>query len=210
MIADQQLVVEYNSEGIKLCACLIRGLFEILFLKRRYDSVTSYYLLTILIFAWGTQSGGFQALIQSQQSYVIFTFVCVTVCSLYIISSLNLVSLCVILFLVPSFIIPVCNLNWMLQSSLTDLFLNAYILSSKLAAGIMQGLNVIHLIHLANAKMRYFIVNRCMLLAGCSVIINGRIISGNNMKTKMNGLCVSTLNWTTAIYNVYQIWVTSV
>ena len=185
-----QYLVVLNSTGIKLCACLIRGLFEIVFLKRRYDSVRSYYLLTILIFA---QSGGFQALIQCQQSYVILTFVCVTYCSLFIHSSLSLVSLCYILFHTPSFIISVCNLNWMqIQSVKTDLFLNAYILSSKLAAGIQQGLNVIHLINLANAKMSH--MNRCVLLAGSSVIINGRIISGSNMKTKMNGLCVSTLN----------------
>ena len=80
-----------------------------------------------------------------------------------------------------------------IQSYKTDLFQNASILSCFWAAGIMQGLNVIHLIHLPNANMRYFIQHRSMLFQGSSVIINGRIVSRSNMKTKIHGLCVSTL-----------------
>ena len=78
----------------------------------------------------------------------ILTFLCASYRSLYLLSSLSLVRLCDVLFLVTANIIPTCysiSKSYLLQCYKTHIFQNAYIFSSKLATRISQGLNVTHL-----------------------------------------------------------------
>jgi hypothetical protein len=82
------------------------------------------------------------------------TFLCVCYRSLYLLSSLSLVRLCDVLFLVTANIITLCRSKSLrLQCYKTHIFQNAFIFSSKLATRISQGLNVTHLSNVVLCKI---------------------------------------------------------
>ena len=135
------------------------------------------------------------------------TFLCASYRSLYLLSSLSLVRLCDVLFLVTAKIIPTCvqlEKSYLLQCYKTHILRNAYIFSSLLATRIMQGLNVTHLSVLVCSKI--FIktqdINSAALfsalkgIVGLGLIFNGRI--KGHMKTrfvpKIKALCVSSFS----------------
>ena len=85
-----------------------------------------------------------KATLQCQIS-VNLTFLCATYRSLYLSSSLSLVRLCDLLFVLRAKIIPTCvqlEKSYLLQSYNTHIFCNAYIFSSIFQEGLMQGLNL--------------------------------------------------------------------
>ena len=130
----------------------------------------------------------------------ILTFLCASYRSLYLLSSLSLVRLCDVLFLVTANIIPTCysiSKSYLLQCYKTHIFQNAYIFSSKLATRISQGLNVTHLSVLVLCKLNSGSLVRDMyLLEGIGLIFNGRI--KGHITTRfvlaMNALCVSSFS----------------
>ena len=133
------------------------------------------------------------------------TFLCASYRSLYLLSSLSLVRLCDVLFLVTANIIPTCvqlEKSYLLQCYKTHIFQNAYIFSSKLATRIMQGNNVTYLSVLVCSKI-FLISHARDILSGAAplgigLIFNGRI--KGHMKTRfvpngpMNALCVSSFS----------------
>ena len=130
----------------------------------------------------------------------ILTFLCASYRSLYLLSSLCLVRLCDVLFLVTANIIPTCysiSKSYLLQCYKTHIFQNAYIFSSKLATRISQGLNVTHLSVLVLCKLNSGSLAQDMyLLEGIGLIFNGRI--KGHITTRfvlaMNALCVSSFS----------------
>ena len=127
------------------------------------------------------------------------TFLCATYRSLYLSSSLSLVRLCDLLFVLIAKIIPTCvqlEKSYLLQSYNTHIFCNAYIFSSKFQERIMEGLNVTHLIHLVSSKMRLLLISFDIESAPDAVglILGGRIKGHirNRWVAKMNALCVSS------------------
>ena len=106
------------------------------------------------------------------------TFLCVCYRSLYLLSSLSLVRLCDVLFLVTANIITLCRSKSLrLQCYKTHIFQNAFIFSSKLATRISQGLNVTHLSNVVLCKI--FLISQDKYLlnepVGIGLIFNGRI-----------------------------------
>ena len=134
--------------GIGLCACFTRGLAE----HHVYCpiSVRSDYLSIVLSLVYFQSNRAFKVLIISQQYYIVISFVCCFYGSIYLVSSLSLVSLCGLSFLVSSFIISAFDqaAEYLFESIKTDLLNNANDMSNKLGAAIMRGLNVTYLIHL--------------------------------------------------------------
>ena len=137
------------------------------------------------------------------------TFICGSYRSLYLLSSLSLVRLCDVLFLVTGKIIPTCvqlEKSYLLQCYKTHILRNAYIFSSLLATRIMQGLNVTHLsVLVLRFSSKIFIKTQdinsaalCVISApvGIGLIFNGRI--KGHMKTrfvpKIKALCVSSFS----------------
>ena len=131
------------------------------------------------------------------------TFICASYRSLYLLSSLSLVRLCDVLFLVTAKIIPTCvqlEKSYLLQCYKTHILRNAYIFSSLLATIIMQGLNLTHLSVLVLRKI-FCVINIASgaaqpLGVGLGLIFNGRI--KGHMKTrfvpKIKALCVSSFS----------------
>ena len=139
-----------------------------------------------------------KATLQCQIS-VNLTFLCATYRSLYLSSSLSLVRLSDLLFVLRAKIIPTCvqlEKSYLLQSYNTHIFCNAYIFSSKFQERIMEGLNVTHLIHLVSSKMRLLLISFDIESAPVAVglILGGRIKGHirNRWVAKMNALCVSS------------------
>ena len=135
-----------------------------------------------------------KATLQCQIS-VNLTFLCATYRSLYLSSSLSLVRLCDLLFVLRAKIIPTCvqlEKSYLLQCYKTHIFRNAYIFSSLLATRIMQGLNVTHLLSVLVCKNSAAF---CVIV-GLGLIFNGRI--KGHMKTrfvpKIKALCVSSFS----------------
>ena len=132
------------------------------------------------------------------------TFLCGSYRSLYLLSSLSLLRLCDVLFLVTAFIIAIASPVQLEKSYLmgcykTHIFQNAYIFSSKLVCGIIWGLNLTH--HqcvLSEYHLRFLISFDFILSAysGIGLILAGRI--KGHMKTrlvpKMNALCVTSFS----------------
>jgi hypothetical protein len=82
-------------------------------------------------------------------------FLCASYRSLYQLSSLSLVRLCDVLFLVTAKIIPTSSRkSYLLQSYCTHHFQNPYIFASYIALRIMQGLNLTHLVFIVCSKMK--------------------------------------------------------
>ena len=139
-----------------------------------------------------------KATLQCQIS-VNLTFLCATYRSLYLSSSLSLVRLCDLLFVLRAKIIPTCvqlEKSYLLQSYNTHIFCNAYIFSSIFQEGLMQGLNLTHLIHLVSSKMRLLLPSFHLSSAPSKLglILTGRIKGHirNRWVAKMNALCVSS------------------
>ena len=127
------------------------------------------------------------------------TFLCVCYRSLYLLSSLSLVRLCDVLFLVTANIITLCRSKSLrLQCYKTHIFQNAFIFSSKLATRISQGLNVTHLSNVVLCKI--FLISQDKYLlnepVGIGLIFNGRIKGHTNTRFvhAMNALCVSSFS----------------
>lgn len=133
---------------------------------------------------------------------VIIRFLCASYRSLYLLSSLSLVRLCDVLFLVTSKIIPTSfHKSYLLQSYCTHHFQNPYIFSSKLAGLIIQGLNLTHLVLICSSKMRLVISFDIECAIECApYLMNGiGLIFGGAIKTlktrflpKMNALSLSS------------------
>ena len=145
-----------------------------------------------------------KATLQCQIS-VNLTFLCATYRSLYLSSSLSLVRLSDLLFVLRAKIIPTCvqlEKSYLLQCYKTHIFRNAYIFSSLLATRIMQGLNVTHLLSVLVCKIEktqdICVINSAALcvIVGLGLIFNGRI--KGHMKTrfvpKIKALCVSSFS----------------
>ena len=137
-----------------------------------------------------------KASLQCQIS-VNLTFLCATYRSLYLSSSLSLVRLCDLLFVLRAKIIPTCvqlEKSYLLQSYNTHIFCNAYIFSSKFQERIMEGLNVTHLIHLVSSKIRLLLISFESAPDALGLILGGRIKGHirNRWVAKMNALCVSS------------------
>ena len=130
----------------------------------------------------------------------VLTFLCASYRSLYLLSSLSLVRLCDVLFLVTANIITLCrmaNKSLRLQCYKTHIFQNAGFFSSKLATRISQGLNVTHLSVLVLCKI--FLISQDKKLnapQGIGLIFNGRIKGHTNTRFvhAMNALCVSSFS----------------
>ena len=130
------------------------------------------------------------------------TFLCGSYRSLYLLSSLSLLRLCDVLFLVTAFIIasPVqLEKSYLMGCYKTHIFQNAYIFSSKLVCGIIWGLNLTqHQCVLSEYHLRFLISFDFILSAysGIGLILAGRI--KGHMKTrlvpKMNALCVTSFS----------------
>ena len=124
--------------------------------------------------------------------HVNVTFIFASYRSLYLLSSLSLVRLCNVLFLVTANMIQTCvqlEKSYLLQCYKTHIWANAYIFASKLATRILQGLNVTHLSVLVCSKIFY------LYIAGIGLILNGRIIGGHfSQRFVMNALCVSSFS----------------
>ena len=141
-----------------------------------------------------------QAIQSSFDGMVNLRFVCASYRSLYLLSSLKMLSLCHLLFLVTPKIIPTCVVNeksFRMQSYKTHIFQNAYIFSSKLVLRIMEGLNLTHLIHSVCTKMSLMkTINIQSAPNGIGLILAARI--KGHMKTrfvpKLNALCVSSFS----------------
>jgi hypothetical protein len=166
---------------LRLCACQWRtGVFGY------YSAIPFYFIETL---AHTTIRGVSADLRLNTMAYVNLSFVCVSYGSLYLSSSLALLSLCGLLLLVSTFIIPTSELkakSCLLHAHKTDIFGNAYIFSCLLAAGIMQALNLTYLIHNVCGNMRS---NMCAV-ACLAIILKGRL--GSHMKTKMKALCLGS------------------
>ena len=127
-------------------------------------------------------------------------FLCASYRSLYLLSSIKMLSLCHLLFVVTPKIIPTCVLNeksFRMQSYKTHIFQNAYIFSSKLVLRIITGLNLTHLIHSVCTKMSLMkTINIQSAPNGIGLILAARI--KGHMKTrfvpKLNALCVSSFS----------------
>ena len=170
----------------------------------RYYCRLSFYLTGVLVCIYfGLAAFGGKPDLQytcTASSGHILTFLCASYRSLYLLSSLCLVRLCDVLFLVTSNIIPTCysiSKSYLLQCYKTHIFQNAYIFSSKLATRISQGLNVTHLSVLVLCKLNSGSLAQDMyLLEGIGLIFNGRI--KGHITTRfvlaMNALCVSSFS----------------
>jgi hypothetical protein len=129
-------------------------------------------------------------------------FLCASYRSLYQLSSLSLVRLCDVLFLVTAKIIPTSSRkSYLLQSYCTHHFQNPYIFASYIALRIMQGLNLTHLVFIVCSKMRLVIsykIEFAFAPNGIGLILAGRMKSIVHMKTrfvpKMNALSLSSFN----------------
>ncbi len=89
---------------------------------------------------------------QLEYSFRILTlrFVVASYSSLYLLSSIKMLSLCHLVFLVTPKILPTCVVpgkSYLMESYKTHIFQNAYIFSSKIVRILRQGLNLTHLIH---------------------------------------------------------------
>lgn len=113
--------------------------------------------------------------------------ICTSYKSLYLLSSLSLVSLCGLLFIVARSVVGarLTEKSYLLQSYTIDIFQNAYIFSSELAYGIMQGLNFTYMKTLVCCQMRSFIK-----IGGIALTLTGRIKGINKTRIKVNALCV--------------------
>ena len=170
----------------------------------RYYFRLSFYLTGVLVCIYfGLAAFGGKPDLQytcTASSGHILTFLCASYRSLYLLSSLCLVRLCDVLFLVTANIIPTCysiSKSYLLQCYKTHIFQNAYIFSSKLATRISQGLNVTHLSVLVLCKLNSGSLAQDMyLLEGIGLIFNGRI--KGHITTRfvlaMNALCVSSFS----------------
>ena len=121
-------------------------------------------------------------------------FLCASYRSLYFLSSLSLVRLCDVLFLVTASIIPTSlHKSYLLQCYCTHHFQNPYIFSSNLARRIIEGLNLKHLIYIVCSKMRFVI--ECAP-NGIGLILAGRIKGHTKTRfvPKMNALSVSSFS----------------
>ena len=135
-----------------------------------------------------------------RHSMVNLRFLCARTTSLYLYSSLSLVRLTGVLFLLTFNLIPTCvhhDKSYLLQSYKTDIFKNAYIFSSKLGFTIAFGLNLTHLIHLLLCKIQFCVSFDIQCAPnGMIIILAGRI--KGHMKTrfvpKMNALCVTSFS----------------
>jgi hypothetical protein len=143
------------------------------------------------------------------------TFLCAAYGSLYLSSSLSLVRLSGLLFLLATKIIPICvqlEKSYLLQSYNTHIFCNAYIFSSELQEGIMEGLNVTYLIHLVSSKMRLLLTSFDIESAPGAVglILTGRVKghAGNRWVAGVDALCIGS--FTSRILDVgYETFVSS-
>jgi len=129
------------------------------------------------------------------------TFLCASYGSLYLLSSLSLVRLCGVLFLVATSIIPICvqlEKSYLLQCYKTRIFQNAYIFSSELATGIMQGLNVTYLSALVCSKISLISQDILSAPLGIGLIFSGRIKGHAGTRSvsggPMNALCVGSFS----------------
>ena len=118
-------------------------------------------------------------------------FLCASYRSLYLLSSLSLVRLCSVLFLVTTKIIPTSlQRSCLVQCLGTHHFQNAYIFSSNLAHGVIEGLNPSYLISVVSSKMIEF---ECAP-NGLGIIFSGRIKGQTQTRfvPKMNALSLSS------------------
>jgi hypothetical protein len=127
------------------------------------------------------------------------TFLCASYGSLYLLSSLSLVRLCGVLFLVATSIIPACvqlQKSYLLQCYKTHISQNAYIFSSLLAAGIMQGLNVTYLSALVLRTLGQIMFISSFMLIGLGLIFSGRIKghAGTRSVSGIKALCVGSFS----------------
>ena len=183
---------------MKLCTCFQRNSAKIPS-QSRYYSLRSLYLTGVLSSISGIgPSHLLKASLQCQMS-INLTFLCATYSSLYLSSSLSLLRLCDLLFVLRAKILPTCvqlEKSYLLQSYNTHIFCNAYIFSSIFQEGLMQGLNLTHLIHLVSSKMRLLLpsFHRKSAPSKLGLILTGRIKGHirNRWVAKMNALCVSS------------------
>jgi hypothetical protein len=127
------------------------------------------------------------------------TFLCVCYGSLYLLSSLSLVRLCGVLFLVTTSIITLCRSKSLrLQCYKTHIFQNAFIFSSELATGISQGLNVTYLSNVVLSKISLISQDKYSLNGpvGIGLIFSGRIKgrAGTRSVHAMSALCVGSFS----------------
>ncbi len=128
-------------------------------------------------------------------------FVNASYTSLYLLSSIKMLSLCHLVFLVTPKILPTCVVpgkSYLMESYKTHIFQNAYIFSSKIVRILRQGLNLTHLIH--------FVSNNNHLQRkpnGIGLILAARM--KGHMKTRfvanLHALCVSCFR------DILNLWV---
>lgn len=192
---------------MNVCICSFLAQLHILlgmkFISRYYFRLSFYLTGVLVCIYFGLAAFGGKPDLQytcTASSGHILTFLCASYRSLYLLSSLCLVRLCDVLFLVTANIIPTCysiSKSYLLQCYKTHIFQNAYIFSSKLATRISQGLNVTHLSVLVLCKLNSGSLAQDMyLLEGIGLIFNGRI--KGHITTRfvlaMNALCVSSFS----------------
>ena len=123
---------------------------------------------------------------------------CASYGSLYLLSSIKMLSLLTTIFLVTPKIIPTIPLlhhpSPTMQSYKTHIFQNAYIFSSKLVRCITQGLNLTHLTHITCTHLST--TTSTTLPSGIGLLLTARI--KGHMKTrfvpKLNALCLSSFS----------------
>ena len=146
----------YMALGMKLCTCFQRNSANIPFISRYYSRLASFYLTGVLVTVYLSSASLSHNSSFRNKIGPNLTFLCVCYFSLYLLSSLSLVRLCDVLFLVTANIITLCRSKSLrLQCYKTHIFQNAFIFSSKLATRISQGLNVTHLSNVVLCKQNY-------------------------------------------------------
>jgi hypothetical protein len=193
---------------------IMHQLLGMKFISRYYFRLSFYLTGVLVCIYFGLAAFGGKPDLQytcTASSGHILTFLCASYRSLYLLSSLCLVRLCDVLFLVTANIIPTCysiSKSYLLQCYKTHIFQNAYIFSSKLATRISQGLNVTHLSVLVLCKLNSGSLAQDMyLLEGIGLIFNGRI--KGHITTRfvlaMNALCVSSFRYFLAYIGEHKL-----
>jgi hypothetical protein len=170
-----------------------------------YYSQRSFYLTGVLTSFSESKGTGCCCVLTKKPVIGVFnlryalTFLCASYGSLYLLSSLKAVRLCDVLFLVTAKIIPTCvqlEKSYLLQCYKTHIFRNAYILSSLLATGIVQGLNVTYLLSVLVCKIGKTQDARVINIVGLGLIFTGRIKghAGTRSISGIKALCVGSFS----------------
>ena len=177
---------------MRLCRYFQRNSACIPFISR-LNSIRSFYLTAVLIIiSWR----GIKPEVEYHANSINLRFICTSYRSLYLLSSLALVRLCDVLFLVvASIILTFTDKSYLLQSYCTRYYQNPYIFSSHLAYRILEGLNLTHLVFIVCSKMRFLSIYKIDFVPnGIGLIFSGRIKTYmiTRFVAKINALSLSS------------------